>query len=68
MAAVADEGVAIARGIIESHGGHLWAESTQGQGSNFRFTLPLAGHDAPCSAGAPTPDGPSTRKREKAVL
>ncbi len=47
-------GLAIARGIVESHGGHLWAESAPGQGSSFRFTLPLAGAGAPCSAGVPT--------------
>ncbi len=47
-------GLAIARGIVESHGGHLWAESAPGEGSSFRFTLPLAGAGAPCSAGVPT--------------
>jgi len=47
-------GLAIARGIVVSHGGHLWAESAPGQGSTFSFTLPLAGADAPCSAGVPT--------------
>jgi signal transduction histidine kinase len=47
-------GLAIARGIVESHGGHLWAESAPGEGSSFRFTLPLAGPNAPCSAGVPT--------------
>jgi PAS domain S-box-containing protein len=47
-------GLAIARGIVVSHGGHLWAESVPGQGSTFSFTLPLAGADAPCSAGVPT--------------
>jgi signal transduction histidine kinase len=35
-------GLAIARGIVQAHGGRIWAESTVGQGSVFRFALPLA--------------------------
>ena len=35
-------GLAIARGIAESHGSHLWVESTLGEGSHFMFTVPLA--------------------------
>jgi signal transduction histidine kinase len=35
-------GLAISRSIIESHGGRLWAESSEGQGSVFQFTLPAA--------------------------
>jgi PAS domain S-box-containing protein len=34
-------GLFISKGIIEAHGGQLWAESEVGRGSTFRFTLPL---------------------------
>lgn len=33
-------GLYIAKGIIESHGGRIWAESEPGRGSCFRMTLP----------------------------
>lgn len=38
-------GLSISRGIIEAHGGKMWAESVVGQGSIFKFTLPLAPTD-----------------------
>jgi PAS domain S-box-containing protein len=38
-------GLSIARGIVEAHGGRIWAESEEGKGSTFSFTL----------APAPTP-------------
>jgi signal transduction histidine kinase len=34
-------GLWISRGLVEAHGGRLLAESTIGQGSTFRFWLPL---------------------------
>jgi signal transduction histidine kinase len=32
-------GLAISRSIIEWHGGRLWAESNDGPGATFQFTL-----------------------------
>lgn len=33
-------GLAVARGLVEAHGGRIWAENRQGGGSRFIFTLP----------------------------
>ena len=33
-------GLAIARGLVEAHGGRIWAENRPGGGARVSFTLP----------------------------
>ena len=38
-------GLSISKGIIEAHGGRIWAENRPEGGAVFSFTLPLGEHD-----------------------
>ena len=44
-------GLAIARSIVEAHGGRIWAEDRGGHGATFHMTLPVQRH----RVGAPRP-------------
>lgn len=39
-------GLAVARGLVEAHGGKLWAENRRTGGARFVFTLPLGSQTA----------------------
>ena len=38
-------GLAVCKGLVEAHGGRIWAENREGGGAIFRFTLPLGGKE-----------------------
>ncbi len=47
-------GLAVAKGLVESHRGRIWVESSEGHGARFSFTLPLDDHANPAlSLGIP---------------
>jgi signal transduction histidine kinase len=35
-------GLAIVKGLVEAHGGRVWAENRGSSGAQFTFTLPLS--------------------------
>ncbi len=39
-------GLAVCKGLVEAHGGHIWAENREGGGAIFRFTLPLGSKES----------------------
>ncbi|MFN2634162.1 MAG: ATP-binding protein [Thermoanaerobaculia bacterium] len=52
-------GLALARSLVELHGGAIWAESVVGHGSRFTFSLPISAADRRTGAS-----GPIERARE----
>ncbi|HEX7491428.1 MAG TPA: ATP-binding protein [Candidatus Limnocylindrales bacterium] len=53
-------GLSIARHVIDAHGGRIWAESEEGSGSTFIFTVPVA----PLGAAAGTSSDPAGLRPE----
>jgi signal transduction histidine kinase len=46
-------GLAISRGIVEGHGGHIEVASELGRGTTFTITLPVQGPDTSIPARSP---------------
>jgi PAS domain S-box-containing protein len=48
-------GLYITRGLVEAHGGKIWVESVEEEGSTFSFTLPLARKPQTTEGLSPSP-------------
>jgi len=53
-------GLAICRGIVQLHGGKIYAENRSGGGALFRFSLPLEGEPPAVTLQESTPATPDT--------
>lgn len=61
-------GLALAKRLVEMHGGRIWAESEAGQWCRFYFTVPKEAPGPPRPVFAPSPISPGSEQVERLVL
>jgi len=61
-------GLSISKHLIELHGGQIWAESRQGTGTTFYFTVPLPDTETPPAATVRTGEAQLTLKPHDSCL